>query len=616
VNASEGEAGRRDPREQDLHWLKEVYAGDGSPQLTARATITGAVLGAVLALSNLYAGLKTGWAFSVGITAIILSFSFWRLVSGVFGERARPGILEDNCMQATASGAGYAIVSIMVTAIPAYMLVTGVVVAPIWLMLWAFFAAALGLMLFIPFKRQLINHEQLVFPTGVATAETLRGLHASGGDAVQQARGLYTGMGLGALGIWLGNMNGFRWWRVPRLPDSLSPGGGLAGVGFGRLTVGVDLSGVALAGGALIGLRISSWMLAGSALTYLLLAPWLVSGHYLLGEIHYGVIQHGFALWLGSALMVGASLTDLFFQRRTVGRALAAVLPAFRRSGGDEPDDSLAGIEVPGHWFVVGSFLSALGLLITGMLAFAIGFKALVATLILSLLFVVVAARAVGETDLVPVGQLGKLAQLGFGAIAPGRLSVNLMSTGVTTTSAACAADLATNLKCGYLLGSNPRQLFLAQFLGTVVGALVVVPAFYVLVPDPALLGTTSLPAPAAAAWRAIAELLSGGIQALDPAARVALSVGFILGILLSVLGEWKPDRRWTPSAFGLGLGIVIPFSQSAAFVLGALLALLARRMSEEKAERYTVPVASGIIAGESLLGVVFGTLGALGLLS
>lgn len=607
---------RSDPREQDLQWLQEVHAGDGAPQLTVRAILTGAILGALLALSNLYAGLKTGWAFSVGITAIILSFSFWRLMGGVFGRGVQPGILEDNCMQSTASGAGYAIVSIMVTAIPAYMMVTGVAISPLWLMLWAFFAAALGLMLFIPFKRQLINHEQLVFPTGVATAETLRGLHATGEDASQQARGLYLGMGLGALGVWLSGVNGFAWWKLPRIPDTLSPMGGLAGTSFGRLTVGLDLSGVAIAGGALIGLRISSWMLAGSACTYLLLAPWLVSGNYLVGEIHYRVIQNGFALWLGSALMVGASFTDLFFQRKTVGRALRAVLPVLRRGPGQPENDPLAGIEIPGTWFVMGTFLSAMGLLITGMLAFAIGIKALLATLILSLLFVVVAARAYGETDLVPVGQLGKLAQLSFGAISPGRLSVNLMSTGVTTTSAACAADLAANLKCGYLLGASPRQQFLAQFLGVVVGALVVVPAFHVLVPDPAMLGTASLPAPAAAAWRAIAELLSEGIEALEPAARVGLSVGFILGILLSVLGEWKPGRVWTPSAFGLGLGIVIPFSQSAAFVLGALLALLARRINAQKAETYTVPVASGIIAGESLLGVLFGTLGALGLLS
>ncbi len=612
MSAASGDKTRRDPRAQDLHWLEKVYAGDSVPQLTVRAVLTGSVLGALLAVSNLYAGLKTGWAFSVGITAIILSFSFWRLVSGT----RRPGILEDNCMQATASAAGFAIVSIMVTAVPAYMLVTGVQISPVWMVLWVFFAAVLGLMLFIPFKRQMINDEQLVFPTAVATAETLRGLHAQDQEAEHQARGLYLGMGLGALGIWLSSANTFGWWKLPRIPETFIPPGGLAGLGFGRLTVGVDLSGVALAGGALIGLRVSLWMLTGSAATYLLLAPWLVTGNHLLGEIHYRVIQIGFALWLGSGLMVGASFTDLFFQRKTVGRALRRLLPAVRRRGSREEEDPLAEIEIPATWFLCGSLLSALGLLITGMLAFAIGFKALLVTLVLSLIFVVVAARAYGETDIMPVGQLGKLGQLVFGAVAPGRLSVNLMSTGATTTAAACGADLAANLRCGYLLGANPRRVFLAQFLGTVVGALVVVPAYFVLVPDPSVLGTTSLPAPAAAAWRAIAELLSDGIGALEPAARVGLSVGLILGILLSVLGEWKPDRRWTPSAFGLGLGIVIPFSQSAAFVLGALLALLARRLDAKKAENYTVPVASGIIAGESLLGVLFGTLGALGLLS
>ena len=64
--------------EQDRRWLEEVFVSDESPQLTLRATLTGVVIGSLLALSNLYAGLKTGWSFSIAITACILSFSFWR----------------------------------------------------------------------------------------------------------------------------------------------------------------------------------------------------------------------------------------------------------------------------------------------------------------------------------------------------------------------------------------------------------------------------------------------------------------------------------------------------------------------------------------------------------
>ena len=74
-----------------------------------------------------------------------------------------------------------------------------------------------------------------------------------------------------------------------------------------------------------------------------------------------------------------------------------------------------------------------------GKLAFAIGWPSLILAVLISAIFVLVVCRATGETDIMPVGQLGKLAQLGFGATAPGRLSTNLMATSVTTSSSACA---------------------------------------------------------------------------------------------------------------------------------------------------------------------------------
>ncbi len=206
-------ASRSEPQlsgeELDRKWRDEVYVADGSPQLTLRSTLTGVVLGCLLALSNLYAGLKTGWSFSIAITACILSFSFWRLLMVAKPGSRSPEILEDNCMQSTASAAGYTIVALLVSAIPAYLMVTGVRIRAGWLMLWVFFSAALGLMLFIPFKRQLVNDESLVFPSGVAAAETLRGLHAKDGESLRHARGLFSGMGLGALGSWLGTNNAF-----------------------------------------------------------------------------------------------------------------------------------------------------------------------------------------------------------------------------------------------------------------------------------------------------------------------------------------------------------------------------------------------------------------------
>src|SRR6516164_8987310 len=103
---------------------------------------------------------------------------------------------------------------------------------------------------------------------------------------------------------------------------------------------------------------------------------------------------------------------------------------------------------------------------------------------------VVVSARATGETDITPVGPLSKITQLTFGALAPGNISTNLMTANISAGATSAAGDLLTDLKSGYLLGANPRQQFLAQFFGVFAGALIIVPVFFILIPDVNVLGT------------------------------------------------------------------------------------------------------------------------------
>src|SRR5437764_14315627 len=115
---------------------------------------------------------------------------------------------------------------------------------------------------------------------------------------------------------------------------------------------------------------------------------------------------------------------------------------------------------------------------------------------------------------------MGKITQLAYGAMVPANISTNLMTASITAGAAASAAALLTDLKSGYLLGANPRKQFLAQLSGTLVGTLVVVPAFYKLVPTAAILGSDRFPAPAAQVWRGVAEVLAHGVHSLHPTAR------------------------------------------------------------------------------------------------
>ena len=141
-------------------------------------------------MTNLYVGLKSGWLLGVAITACILSYVVWTALYNVGLAKTKMSILENNCMQSTASSAGYSTGNTLISAFSAYIMLNGHSL-PIPLMLgWVFFVAVLGVTMAIPMKRQMINVEQLRFPSGIAAAETLRALHSHGNKGVRAAKAL------------------------------------------------------------------------------------------------------------------------------------------------------------------------------------------------------------------------------------------------------------------------------------------------------------------------------------------------------------------------------------------------------------------------------------------
>ena len=202
---------------------------------------------------------------------------------------------------------------------------------------------------------------------------------------------------------------------------------------------------------------------------------------------------------------------------------------------------------------------------------------------------------------------MGKITQLVYGVLAPSNITTNLMTASITSGAASNAADLLTDLKSGYLLGGNPRRQTIAQFFGVLGGAIVSVPAYlFVVQRNPEQLGSAALPAPAAKVWAGVAELLAKGIEALPAGALWAIVIGAAVGAVLTLLEEFAPKhlRWWIPSPTGLGIAGVIPAFNSISMFVGALLAWLFSKASPWAAEAYTIPVSSGLIAGESLVGV------------
>ncbi|MFA6316272.1 MAG: OPT family oligopeptide transporter [Elusimicrobiota bacterium] len=610
-----GQAPHKDPEDVEMKWYKEVYQGDNMPQLTLRAVLMGSLLGGFMSLSNLYVGLKTGWGLGVAITACILSFAIYKTLITLFPKsfNSEMSILENNCMQSTASSAGYSTGGTMCSAIAAFLIVTGHHMPWPTLVAWTFFLASLGVFMAIPMKRQMINIEGLKFPSGIAAATTLRSLHSKGGDAVLKARALGWGGLLGALVAW------FRDAGIPKalaLPGMLQFPGSISGFPLAKWTISFEMSSIMIAAGAIMGWKVAWSMLLGAVVNYGFLAPWMASlGAIDTTKLGYRAIM-SWATWGGAALMVTSGMLTFALQWKTVLRAFSGITDIFIKRE-DKPGDPLAHIEVPGSWFAAGVAFSGLGCMAVLYFAFGttlfMGFVAVIMTFFLSL----VAARATGESDITPVGAMGKITQLTFGVLAPSNITTNLMTASVTAGAAGSTADLLTDLKSGYLLGANPRKQFIAQYLGIFMGVIVVVPAFYLLVPTADVLGSDKWPAPSAQVWAAVAKLLANGINSLHPAARIGLLVGGLVGIIIPLIDLAVPKayRKYVPSAMGLGLSMVIPFFNSLSMFIGAGIALYLEKNKPKIAEDYIIPVSSGIIAGESILGIVIALLMAGGIL-
>jgi OPT family oligopeptide transporter len=598
------------PQEIERQWYEQVYRGrgDSMAQLTWRAVLIGSCLGGVLSLTNLYIGLKAGWGFGVAITASILSYAIWTSLLKVGLARTPMTILENNCMQSTASSAGYSTGGTLVSAFAAYIIINNHSMSVPLMLAWVFFIAVLGVTMAIPMKRQMINIEQLRFPSGIAAAETLRALHANSSQGLRAAKALGLAGIIAAIDkIWAEGL--------PTINGSLerfSSGALLTGLqkwllgsqyeAWSGRTVIFSWDFIFLAAGAITGMRVCATMFVSGTLCWAVVVPILQTKGVIETAGFAAIVQ--WTLWFGASCMVTAGLLGFALNWRMALSAFQDLrqMLSFRSAAAND----YGCIEAPMRWFAAGQIVSFLALAWLGYASFGMPVWQSAIAVVLSFWLALVACRVTGETDTTPIGAMGKVTQLTFGALSPGNVNVNLMSANITAGAATSAADLLTDLKSGYLLGAHPRQQCVAQFSGIFVGTVVTVLAFAVLVPNAQVLGTDQFPAPAAQTWSAVAIALGHGLSSLESIKLWLIFAGGIVGAVLTLAPVLLPKyREYLPSAAAFGLAWVFHWYYGLLFFLGALVALLLERRKPELAEEFSMPVASGVIAGGSLTGVV-----------
>ncbi len=553
---------------------------------------------------NVYSGLKIGWSFNMSIAAALLSCGFWGVARRGLGDRrvAPWGLLENNINQTCASSAASIISAGLVAPIPALAILTGQTLSWQILAIWLFTVSCIGVLVGLALRRQMLIIQKLPFPSGIATAETVREIYAEGQEAKSRVRYLLSGGVLSALT----KLSADFVYAVPQLGPAI----GLALFRVPTITTRslgfvIDPSFLMIGFGAIVGLRVGLSLLLGAVVAWGVVAPWLFATDRVAvpaeGQTVYGNAIE-FLLWPGVAMMVTSALVSFCF-------SLPGSLRSVLASAAPPPDANVSG---PGHgvaktWLAIGFLIATVATTLAQVSIFGIEAHMGLLAVLLTFVLAVVAARVSGETGIPPIGALGKVTQLTFGLVNPTNVTENLMTANVTGGAAGQCSDLLHDLKAGLLLGASVRAQAAAQFLGVLVGSLAGSAAYLVLIPDPAsMLLTKEWPAPAVATWKAVAELFRDGIDAAPVGALQASIIGAVVGTMLAVVHRFMPERysEWWPSAVSIGLAFVIPAFNSISLCLGAIAAAIATRLASEWSRRFILPIAAGLVAGESLAGV------------
>lgn len=566
------------------------------PEMTLRSVVTGMVIGALLTPCNVYSGLKIGWTFNMSVAAGLLAFGFWNL-SAQAGLTRPLRIHENNINQTTASSAASIISSGLAAPIPALALLTGQVLPYETLVVWLMAVSLLGVVVAAGLRNQLLFREHLPFPSGVATAETMREIHGAGKEAAQRVRLLFGTAGFAAALKTLASVFSLK----PLAPGlKVFAGGRVESASLMNLGFALDPSVLMVGFGAISGLRIGVSALLGAVAGWGVLAPialsngWAEAGPDDPTASWFGPLVE-WLLWPGATLMTVAALTAF---------GISVVRRLRRRLQHLKEREAPA---IPPRFLLFGLAVALVFATAAQTAIFSIRLDHAVIAVLLSYVLAIVAARVSGETAITPIGALGKITQFSFGAIAPGNVTANLMSANVTGGAAGQCADLMHDLRTGQLIGATPRFQVIAQLFGVLTGSLAGAAAYLLMIPDPERqLLTPEWPAPAVATWKAVAEVLSSGFAAMPPGAFTAMLIAAFIGVTLALFEKFLPDdkARFVPSASAIGLAFVIPAWNSISLFLGAAIAAIVLKLYPEWGKRRLIVVAAGLIVGESLAGV------------
>lgn len=558
-----------------------------APELTTRSIIVGLIVAAVIGSAYPYSVLKLGFGPNLSVVSAFFGFIALVLIMRAAGTNAR----ENNIVQTMGTSAGQTAFMCVLLAAFDMLNQKGVLTPPIHLGTWQIFfwlcsASLLGILLAVPMRRHYIDEENLTYADGLAAGETIRVLH-EGRDKGASA-GPVKALGIGGLAsaALMSATNFFHafadTWFLP---------------GMQPMNIGFNWSLLSFGSGLLVGFRVCFAMAIGMFISWFILPGYLVK-YGMITEATYPITLR-WVMWPATGLMVAGGLMSLALKWNLIVKTFKGLKAS-----------SIESRDFPMRWVAIG----AIGMTVVVCLVqyFSMGIPVWLSfiAVLLSLPLMLVGLRVLGETNWGPISAMSNMMQAIFAFISPGNVPVNMSSSGLTGTIAVTSEALMQDFKAGQLVGSNPRNLTIAQLIAAPVGSLATALVYPVL-RNKFGIGPDGLSSPISVKWAGFAELLTKGFNALPPGCLVGLAVGIGVGIILTLLAEKYAEV--TPSPAAIGIGMLIPAAVLMTFILGGVAQLIWAQVSKKTEDDFRIPLASGLIAGEAIIAVVLAILAAAG---
>ena len=602
-------------------------------EFTPRAVLLGLAMTVVLGAANAYLGLRAGITIAATYPAAVIGMAVLRAWKG--------SLLEENIAR-TAGSIGEGIAAGAIFTIPAFVIARA----------WPSFRPAdaywkstalimvgsiLGVLFISLVRRVMVEDPELPFPESVAASE----IHKAGQRGAQAAKYLFWNIGVGGVVYILGKFGLFAadqdfHFGVGSLGHSqvrLGTLGSTKVVPTGGTSVfaAPSVSPAYLGVGYIIGVRLASIQFAGSVLAWGLLVPMMI---YFLGpQLRQYLPANTPNDWAGMAdsvwryivrpiavggMLVGAAYT-LFKMRKSLtsgfGKALADLRQtADQRAKLTRTERYMSFKTVFGMIAVVFVLMCFLYIHISGLVWPAI--LAAVVMLVVGFFFATVSGNLVGfiGSSNNPVSGLtlstlliAALLMVSMGVSGTSGVAAVLGVAAVVCVSSSVAGELLQDFKVGYILGGTPQKIQIAELIAVVVASLVMYWPLMLLHEGSIRaggigFGGADLPAPQAGLMATLAQGIVGGDMPWP-----LVGVGILFGISMIMMQVKSPML--------VAVGMYLPFGTTFAIFVGGVFRTagdwLAKRRGLNEAQRARVEnagvlTASGLIAGEAMLGLVW----------